>query len=119
MASMTSSPLFISVAESTVILAPMVQLGWCSASSRLTRSNSENFLPKNGPPEQVSHSRRTSPQPEQPWRHWKIAECSLSTGRISAPRFLARSITSSPAQTSVSLLARAMRFPWSMAARVG
>ena len=48
-----------------------------------------------------------------------MAECSESTGTISAPRLSAASITSSPAQTSVSLLARAMRLPSRMAARVG
>ena len=48
-----------------------------------------------------------------------MAECSLSTGMISAPYFSAAAITSSPAHTRVSLLARATRLPCSMAARVG
>ena len=48
-----------------------------------------------------------------------MAECSESTGTISAPYVSAASITSWPAQTSVSLLARAMRFFSRMAARVG
>ena len=48
-----------------------------------------------------------------------MAECSESTGTISAPFSAARAITMSPAQTRVSLLARAMRFLASMAARVG
>ena len=48
-----------------------------------------------------------------------MAECSLSTGTISAPKRSAASMTSCPAQTRVSLLARAMRFFASMAARVG
>ena len=48
-----------------------------------------------------------------------MAECSESTGTISAPYCSAASITSCPAQTSVSLLARAMRFLSRMAARVG
>ena len=64
-------------------------------------------------------SRLTSPLFLHPWRHWKMAECSESTGTISAPFSLARSITSSPAHTRVSLLARAMCLPPSMAARVG
>ena len=54
-----------------------------------------------------------------PIRHWKIAECSESTGIISTPCFCASSITSSPAHTSVSLLARPMRFPVRIAASVG
>jgi hypothetical protein len=48
-----------------------------------------------------------------------MAECSESTGTISAPRSFALAMTMLPAQTSVSLLASAMRFFSSMAARVG
>jgi hypothetical protein len=48
-----------------------------------------------------------------------MAECSESTGMISAPVFSAASITSSPAQTRVSLLAKAIRFFSPMAASVG
>ena len=52
-------------------------------------------------------------------RHWKMAECSESTGTISAPVSAARRMTMLPAQTSVSLFASAMRFFSSMAASVG
>ena len=62
---------------------------------------------------------RFSSRPWLPWRLWKMAECSESTGTISAPFSRARSITNGPAHTKVSLLARAMRLPVSMAARVG
>ena len=48
-----------------------------------------------------------------------MAECSESTGTISAPQRSASAITSSPAHTSVSLLARAMRFFSRIAASVG
>ena len=48
-----------------------------------------------------------------------MAECSESTGTISAPYFLVSAITSSPAHTRVSLLAKAMRFFLRMAASVG
>ncbi len=41
-----------------------------------------------------------------------MAECSESTGTISAPHSLARRMTMSPAHTSVSLLASAMRRPF-------
>ena len=54
-----------------------------------------------------------------PIRHWKIAECSESTGTISAPQRSASSMTISPAQTRVSLLARPIRFFARMAASVG
>src|SRR6185312_15915321 len=49
---------------------------------------------------------------------WKIAECSLSTGRMRAPQRAARPMTSGPATTSVSLLARATVLPASTAAQV-
>ena len=52
-------------------------------------------------------------------RHWNIAECSESTGRIGAWYFLDISITIEPAATRVSLLARAMTFPAQIAAIVG
>ena len=48
-----------------------------------------------------------------------MAECSESTGTISAPHSLALRMTILPAHTSVSLLASAMRRPFSMAASVG
>ena len=52
-------------------------------------------------------------------RHWKIAECSESTGRIGTFILEARSITILPAATRVSLLARAITLPALMAAIVG
>ena len=50
---------------------------------------------------------------------WKIALCSLSTGRIGTLCFFARGMIRCPAVTRVSLLARAMVFPLSIAAIVG
>ena len=102
-----------------VIFAPIFQLGCLRASAGVTVFNSSRLLPKKGPPEQVRISRLISFLSPQPMRHWKIAECSESTGMISAWYFSASAITSSPAQTSVSLLARPMRLPARMAARVG
>ena len=49
-ASITSRPLFISVAESIVILPPMSQVGWASACSRVTLAELRRRLPRNGPP---------------------------------------------------------------------
>ena len=48
-----------------------------------------------------------------------MAECSLSTGISSAPFSRTRGITTLPPQTNVSLLARAISLPASMAASVG
>ena len=118
MASTNSRPLFISVELSTEILAPMLQLGCATACSGVTPSSSSRFFPRKGPPEPVSRILCSSPFP-LPVRHWKMAECSESTGTISAPFSFARAMTRSPAQTSVSLLARAMRFFASIAASVG
>ena len=106
------------VALSTEIFAPMFQRGCFTASAGVMASSSARFRPRKGPPEQVNRILCSSPG-FRPVRHWKIAECSESTGTISAPVSFARRITSSPAQTRVSLLARAMRLRASMAARVG
>ena len=60
-ASITSRPLFISVAESMVILRPICQVGCCSASSAVTRCRARDARrPRNGPPDAVRISRRTS-----------------------------------------------------------
>ena len=116
MASINSRPLFIIVALSMLIFAPMLQFGWRTARSGVTSRVSSRVQPRNGPPEPVSRILRSSPS--RPVRHWKMAECSESTGTISAPHSLARRMTMSPAHTSVSLLASAMR-PFSIAASVG
>ncbi|MPN01213.1 hypothetical protein SDC9_148419 [bioreactor metagenome] len=54
-----------------------------------------------------------------PCRHWKIAECSESTGITGIPFSMASFITIDPAATKVSLFARAMAFPASIASSVG
>jgi len=53
-ASMTSSALFIIVAESTEILRPITQLGWAQASSGVTSASVAGSRWRNGPPEAVS-----------------------------------------------------------------
>ncbi len=70
LASMTSSPLFISVAESTEILRPITHFGCAHASSGVTPSRSSRF--RNGPPGRRQHQaahRRCSDSPT-PDRHW-------------------------------------------------
>lgn len=51
--------------------------------------------------------------------HWKIAECSLSAGKRLTLCFAARGSTYGPPAMSVSLFARQMSLPASMAATVG
>ena len=68
-ASMTSRPLFISVAESIVIFAPMLHVGWRIASATVASVMALNVFARNGPPEAVSISRRTSSR-RSPRRHW-------------------------------------------------
>ncbi len=82
MASINSRPLFIIVALSMVIFAPMLQFGWRTARSGVTSRVCSSVQPRNGPPEPVRRMRRSSLL-SRPARHWKIAECSESTGRIS------------------------------------
>ena len=59
-ASMTSSPLFIIVAESIVIFGPIFQVGWARASSIVIASNVSRGRVRNGPPDAVRTSRSTS-----------------------------------------------------------
>ena len=79
-ASMTSSPLFIRVAESIVILAPIFQVGMLErVLHRDARRASAGRLAERpaGGGEQDRGARRPRLWPT---RHWKIALCSESTG---------------------------------------
>src|SRR3712207_7843064 len=60
LASITSKPLFIKVAESIVILAPMSHVGCRRASAAVTWANRSAVKLRKGPPEQVSNSFSTS-----------------------------------------------------------
>src|SRR2546422_237008 len=109
-ASMISSPLFISVAESTVIFAPIFQVG-CRRASAIVASASFSFgHSRNGPPDAVRMIRWTSLR-LCPARHWKIALCSESTGRSGTLWSRAAAVIKAPAITRVSLLAGAMGEP--------
>src|SRR5262245_28472197 len=114
-ASITSSPLFTSVAELIVITGPMFQVGWASACSGVMPSSSARSRPRNGPPLAVSTSRATSP-PVPQRRHCAIAECSESTGTIWPGA--ASPATSGPPVIRDSLFARASTRPARSAARV-
>ena len=59
-ASITSSALFASVALSMVILRPIVHVGCLSASASVACSSWSSLHPRNGPPEAVRITRRTS-----------------------------------------------------------
>jgi hypothetical protein len=59
-ASISSKPLFIMVAESTVILRPIRQLGCFSASAAVLSAVCAAVRPKNGPPDAVTISFSTS-----------------------------------------------------------
>src|ERR1700709_282642 len=102
-ASITSKPLFISVAESIVIRPPIFQVGWSSASATLTSPRSPR--PRKGPPEAVMTRRSTVPGASRPISWWS-AECSESTGRSRAPVASASAITSSPPSTQLPLFAK-------------
>ena len=75
----------MSVAESIVIFGPICQVGCLRASSGVTSVQLACASgPGTGPPEEVRMTRRTSWR-SPAWRAWKIAECSLSTGKIVRP----------------------------------
>ena len=105
-ASISSSPLFASVAESTVIFGPMFQVGCASASSGVTSCRSSALRPRNGPAGGREHE-RIDRLGARPSRHWKAAECSLSTGSSRPPPRLHAASASSPAATRLSLFASA------------
>src|SRR4029079_9266754 len=85
--------------------------------SGVTSSRPARVRPRNGPPEPVSTSVSIC-SGSRPSRHWKSAECSLSTGRI-RPRPRSRAASaSSPAATRLSLFASARSTPCSSAQSV-
>mmetsp|Transcript_20478 Transcript_20478/g.50900 ORF Transcript_20478/g.50900 Transcript_20478/m.50900 type:complete len:314 (+) Transcript_20478:768-1709(+) len=122
---MTSNPLFIIVALSRVILAPMSQLGWVVALACTARGSSWHILKsssldksRKAPPEAVRMTRRKPPS-GTPCRHWKMALCSLSAGSMLMPCSLTRGLMTGPPLMSVSLFARAMSFFNLIASMVG
>ena len=114
-ASIISRALFIRVAESMVIFSPISQVGWLRASWRVTFSSSSALVWRKGPPDAVRMTRPTSSRLPAS-SDWKMAECSLSTGRIRRPFSRARRVSMEPDMTSDSLLARARSLPVSRAA---
>ena len=115
---MTSSPLFINVAESMVILGPIDHVGWRNASSGVTAPRSAAGRSRNGPPDAVSMYRRTS-RPVRDHRRTGESRCARCRQGESPRRGAAPPATiRRPAITSTSLLASATVFPASMAASV-
>jgi hypothetical protein len=110
------SPLLTRLAELIVMTGPMSQVGWAIACSGVTSAISARVRPRNGPPEAVTISLRTSER-SPPISAWKSAECSESTGTIWPG--LAIALTSGPPTISDSLLARMSTRPASRAASVG
>ena len=70
--------------------------------------------PRNGPPDAVRTSDSTV-SGSRPSRHWKSAECSLSTGSSRPPPRRCAATASSPAATRLSLFASASVTPCSSA----
>ena len=117
-ASMSSSPLFIRPAESIVTLGPMAQFGCARASSSVAAAIRSAVQVAERP----ARGRQGHPLDRGPVG---VAE-RLEDGIVlaverqqRAPCRFAAAMTAAPAQTSVSLLARAMVRPASMAAKVG
>ena len=95
----------------------MSQLGWRSAWAGVTVRSSSIENVRKGPPLAVRMS--FSMGLTSPMRLWKMALCSLSTGSSGTLCSMHRRVTSSPATTSVSLFAKAMGLPASIALMVG
>ena len=117
-ASITSSPLFMRVAESIVILRPMDQLGWQRAASGVTASSSLLGLLKKGPP---------GGRKEHPFESFPVVSLQgLKNSAVFAVHGENFDILAGcsvyydlPAATRVSLFASAIFFPASIAERVG
>ena len=109
---MTSRPLFISVDESTVIFGPIDQVG-------MGEGVVDGDVLELGPGAAAERpaaggqhdARATLGAGDRPRRHWCTAQCSESTGMISAPGVARTRCTTGPAAMSDSLLARARRRP--------
>src|SRR3990172_7734554 len=118
LASITSNPLFIRVAESIVTFFPIDHVGCFSARRGVTVLSFLSGSLRKGPPDAVSIILFTS-ESLCPARDWKIAECSLSTGRIFRFLLLTSAIIRAPPETRASLFASATVFPAFTAAYVG
>ena len=124
-ASITSRPLFIIVAESTLILRPITQLGCAQASSGVTpREFRRAARSRNGPPDAVSRIRRTpaaarlaGDSPAAGTGRSRCARC--RSGSSVAPPSPTAAMNAAPPMTSASLLASRMRLPARAAASVG
>ncbi len=112
-ASITSSALFIIVAESTEILRPITQFGCATAWAGVTPCRVSWSHSRKGPPLAVSTmwSMRAAQACRSSGRHWKIAECSLSMGSSVAPDAATACMKSAPPTTRASLLASSSRLP--------
>ena len=117
-ASITSKPLFIKLAESIVIFAPIDQFGCFNAWALVTWANCSRLKPRKGPPEAVNITFSIGLW-DSPTKHWKMAECSESTGKIGTPISRAKGIIRAPATTKVSLFAKAIGLPALIAFTVG
>ncbi len=115
-ASSTSRPLFIRVAESMVIFAPMFHVGCFSASLTVTFSRSVRTRPRNGPPDAV-RTELAMVAGSSPVKHICVDACSESTGTRRPPAASLRA-TRGPPATHDSLLASATRIPASREASV-
>ncbi len=93
-------------------------MGWASASATVTAPSRSAGQPRNGPPDAVRSSRATSVVACTAARHWCRAQCSESTGTISAPGVRRAFCTTGAPAISDSLFASASSFPASSAAIV-
>ena len=117
-ASITSRPLFISVDESIVILAPIVQVGCARRVGRVDVRSSSRRRPAERAAASGHDDASTASGARPGRRHCKIAECSESTGRISPPPRRARRARAGRRRRGSPCSRARGRSPASSAARV-
>ena len=84
LASISSRPLFIMVALSTEILAPIFQFGCATACAGVLSAMAARSSVRKGPPDAVRMI-FSMPSTRSKSKTWKMALCSLSTGSSVAP----------------------------------
>ncbi len=118
-ASISSRPLFISVAESTEILAPIDQLGCATACAGVAASMVAISALRNGPPDAVRID-LVDPFGLREIEYLEDARCARNRPAAAWRRdYFTSLMNSSPAQTRHSLLASATMAPRCTAASVG
>ena len=99
-------------------MLPIFHVGCFKQSSAVAEAIRSLDQVRSGPPEAVNINESTFDL-ACPSKHWKIALCSLSIGKIATLYSLASAVIKGPPATNVSLLARPIVLRALMASTVG